>query len=162
MATTIEACVKEGLELQPSEQEILASEIPEFAATLKDPVSRERYLELERAARDGVVPERLVVSLEAMLELLLQTQGVRRRHGPDAAHVLLSELFYRTPRGSGLRQSARDVTRALEALRGQVVEKVSVMAGPGRHTVVFQMDRCRLTLKLDGSGAQVDKVEVGG
>jgi hypothetical protein len=54
------------------------------------------------------------------------------------------------------------VTRALEALRGQMVEKVSVMAGPGRHTVVFQMDRCRLTLKLDGSGAQVDKVEVGG
>jgi hypothetical protein len=161
VAATIEACVKEGLELQPSEQEILAGEIPDFAATLKDPVSRERYLELDRAAREGVVPERLVASLEAMLELLLQTQRVRRRHGPDAEHVL-SELFYRTPRGSGLRQSARDVTRALEALRGQMVEKVSVMAGPGRHTVVFQMDRCRLTLKLDGSGAQVDKVEVGG
>jgi hypothetical protein len=88
VAATIEACVKEGLELQPSEQEILAGEIPDFAATLKDPVSRERYLELDRAAREGVVPERLVASLEAMLELLLQTQRVRRRHGPDAEHVL--------------------------------------------------------------------------
>jgi hypothetical protein len=34
VATTIEACVKEGLELQPAEQEILAGEIPEFGETL--------------------------------------------------------------------------------------------------------------------------------
>jgi hypothetical protein len=158
---SIEPCVKDGLALEPAEQAILESEIGAFAETLKDPVARQRYLDLAAATEAGIVPERFVVSLEAMLELVLQTQRVRRNHGPEAEHTL-TDLFYRTPRGAGLRQAAREVSRALEALRGHTLENVSVMAGPGRHTLVFRTDQCQLTMKLDAVGARIDKVEVGG
>lgn len=156
-----EAGADAALELRPAEQEILAEECPAFAGSLRDPSARARYLELAEAVRAGVVPPGLVRAIETMLELLLQTQRVRLRHGPEAERAL-GELFSRTPRGAGLRQAARDVSRAFEALSGQTIEKVSVMAGPGRHTLVFDTDRCRLTLKLDGAGARVEKVEIGG
>ncbi len=160
-ATTIEACVKDGLALEPAERELLATEALEFAETLKDAATRSRYVELSEGAAAGQVPERLVPSLEAMLELLLQTQQTRRRHGPEGERAL-SDLFYRTPRGAGLRQAARDVNRALEAIRDQTIEKLTVMSGPGRHTLLLHTDRCQLTLKLDAAGARVEKVEVGG
>ena len=156
-----EVCEKDGIEVGPSERDVLAGVVPAFAKTLKDPAARERYAELDRAAQGGLVPTHLVPSLEALLELVLQARRVRQQHGSEAEHVL-SDLFYRTPRGAGLRGAARDATRALEALRGQTLEKLTVMAGPGRHTLLVETDRCRLTLKLDGTGALVEKVEVGG
>jgi hypothetical protein len=150
-----------ALELQPAEQEILREDVPAFARTLKDPSSRERYTALGEAVEAGVVPAELVRPLEAMLELALQTKAVRRRHGPDAERTL-SDLFFRTGRGAALRQAARDVTRALEALVGQTIEKISVSAGPGRHTIAINTDRAHLTLSVDAGGVRVDRVEVGG
>ena len=61
-----------------------------------------------------------------------------------------------------LRQAARDVTRALEALAGQTIEKISVTPAPGRHTISINTDRAHLTLSVDRGGVQVDRVEVGG
>jgi hypothetical protein len=161
VSSTVEPVAPGAVELKPEERDVLAEAAAAFAGRMADPETRERYLELGRAVGEGSVPEPLVPSLEAMLELLLQSGQVRLRHGPEA-EGLLSDVYYRTPRGAGLRQAARDVTRALEALRGQTLEKLSVMAGPGRHTLVVDTDRCRLTLKLDAAGARVDKVEVGG
>jgi hypothetical protein len=150
-----------GLELKPTEQEVLAAEIPPFAAALKDPAARDRYARLDEAVRAGVVPPDLVPSLEAMLELVLQTRRIRLRHGHEADQAA-SALFYRTPRGAALRRAAREVNTALEALRGQPLENINVMAGPGRHTLLITTDRCRLTLKIDAGGAQIENVEVGG
>jgi hypothetical protein len=121
-----------GLELKPVEREVLAEEVLPFAATLKDPDARERYVDLGRSIEAGSVPRPLVPALEAMLELILQTRRLRQRHGPDAEQAL-TDLFYRTERGSGLREAAREVNTALEALRGHTIEKLSVTAAPGRH-----------------------------
>jgi hypothetical protein len=151
----------EGLQLQPAEQEILAQDVPAFAGTLKDPASRERYAALAEAVEAGLVPPELVAPLETMLELALQTKAIRRRHGPDAERAL-TDLFFRTDRGAAQRQAARDVTRALEALTGQTIEKISVSAGPGRHTISINTDRAHVTLSVDRGGIQVDRVEVGG
>jgi hypothetical protein len=151
----------DGLELQPTEQEILLQDVPAFARTLKDPTSRERYAALAEAIEAGLVPAAQVPVLETMLELALQTKAVRRRHGPDAERAL-SDLFFRTGRGAALREAARDVTRALEALTGQTIERISVSAGPGRHTISINTDRAHLTLSVDNGGIQVDRVEVGG
>ena len=161
MATGAEREPSDGLELQPAEQEILLQDVPAFARTLKDPASRERYAALAEAIETGLVPAAQVPALETMLELALQTKAVRRRHGPDAERAL-SDLFFRTGRGAALRQAARDVTRALEALTGQTIEKISVNAGPGRHTISINTDRAHLTLSVDNGGIQVDRVEVGG
>jgi hypothetical protein len=150
-----------ALPLEPAEQELLLEDVPAFARTVKDPAVRERYLALAAAVKEGAVPQALLFSLEAMLELAIQTKAVRRRHGPDAERTL-TDLFFRTGRGAALRQSARDVTRALEALTGQTIEKIAVTAVPGRHTITINTDHAHLTLSVDQSGIQVDRVEVGG
>ena len=149
------------LELQPTEQEILAQDVPAFARTLKDPASQARYAALAEAVETGSVPAELLGPLVTMLELALQTKAIRNRHGPDAERVL-SDLYFRTGRGVAQRQAARDVTRALEALVGQSIEKIAVSAAPGRHTITINTDRAHLTLSVDRGGVQVDRVEVGG
>ncbi len=80
---------------------------------------------------------------------------------PDAERAL-SDLYFRTGRGAAQRQAARDVTRALEALVGQTIEKIAVTAAPGRHVIAINTDRAHLTLSVDRGGVQVDRVEVGG
>jgi hypothetical protein len=152
---------REPLALQPAEQEILQQDVPAFARTLKDPASRERYAALAEALAGGSVPAELHGSLETMLELALQTKAIRRRHGPDAEKAL-TDLFFRTGRGAAQRQAARDVTRALQALTGQTIEKIAVSAAPGRHVITINTDRAHLTLSVDRGGVQVDRVEVGG
>jgi hypothetical protein len=161
VVTEAESGAGADLELQPAEQEILLQDVPAFARTLKDPASRERYAALAEAVADGVVPSALLSALEAMLELALQTKAIRRRHGPDAERTL-SDLYFRTGRGAALREAARDVTRALETLNGQTIEKIAVSAAPGRHTISINTDRAHLTLSVDSGGVQVDRVEVGG
>ena len=161
MVIGAEPQVDAPLELKPAEQEILREDVPAFARTLKDPAARERYAALAVAVDAGVVPAELHGSLETMLELALQTKAIWRRHGPDAERAL-TDLFFRTGRGSAQRQAARDVTRALEALAGQTIEKISVTAAPGRHVIAVNTDRAHITLSVDRGGVQVDRVEVGG
>ena len=150
-----------GLTLEAAEQELLLQDVPAFARNLKDPASQARYTALAEAVAAGEVPTELVRSLETMLELALQSKAVRNRHGPDAERTL-SDLYFRTGRGAGLRAAARDVTRALQALQGQTIEKISVTAAAGRHTISINTDRAQLTLSVDNSGVAVDRVEVGG
>lgn len=161
MATDAETRRDAPLALQPAEQEILREDVPAFARTLKDPTVRARYEALAAAVEDGAVPPELHPVLEAMLELALQTHAVRRRHGPEAERTL-TDLYYRTGRGAALRQAARDVSRALETLAGQIVEKIAVTAAPGQHTITIHTDRAHLTLAVDAGGARLERVEVGG
>ncbi len=154
-------CAKAALELTAEERELLVEDVPAFSRTLKDPAAQERYGQLAAAAEAGVVPAELLFSLEAMLELMLQTRAVRQRHGPDAEKIL-TDLFFKTGRGAGLREAARDVTRALEVLQGQVIGKVRVTTAPGKHTISIETDRAHLTLVVDNGGARVERVDVGG
>ena len=154
-------CAKAALELTAEERELLVEDVPAFSRTLKDPASRDRYAQLAVAAEAGVVPAELLFSLEAMLELMLQTRAVRQRHGPDAEKVL-TDLFFKTGRGAGLREAAKDVTRALEVLQGQTIGKVWATAAPGKHTIAIETDRAHLTLVIDNGGVRVERVEVGG
>lgn len=149
------------LPLEPTEQEILLQDIPAFARNLKDPASQARYAALAEALTTGAVPAELVRALDTMLELVLQSKAIRNRHGPDAERTL-TDLYFRTERGAALREAARDVTRALEVLQGQTIEKIAVMAAPGRHTITINTDRAHLSLTLGKDAASVDRVEVGG
>ena len=154
-------CAKAALELTVEERELLVEDVPAFSRTLKDPAARERYAQLAGAVEAGAVPAELLFSLEAMLELMLQTRAVRQRHGPEA-EKLLTDLFFKTGRGAGLREAAKDVTRALSVLEGQTIGIVRVTAAPGKHTVAIETDRAHLTLVVDNGGARVERVEVGG
>jgi hypothetical protein len=95
-----------------------------------------------------------------MLELVLQTQRVRRQHGPDAEQALL-RLFHRTPRGATLAQAAREVNAALEALRGQTLESLTFTPTPRGHSLVIDTAHCSLTLAIDRAGVRVERIETG-
>ena len=75
----------------------------------------------------------------------------------DARHEISDDR--REPLGP---RDDADVTRALEALAGQTIEKIAVTAAPGRHVIAINTDRANLTLSVDRGGISVDRVEVGG
>ena len=148
------------LELSSTEREVLAEEVGAFAGTLKDPDTRERYAQLRATVEQGTVPADLVGHLETMLELVLQTQRVRRQHGPDAEQALL-RLFHRTPRGAALAQAARDVNAALEALHGHTLQSLTFRPTPRGHNLVVDTAHCSLTLAIDRAGVRVERMETG-
>src|SRR2546428_427455 len=109
---------------------------------------------------EGEVPEELVGALETFLELALHRGRLRRHRGADADDALAA-LFFKTPGGSAARKAAHDVSRALGALAGQVVERISVAAVIGGHTVEIRTDQAQLVVELDRGGARIKSVEVG-
>jgi len=150
------ATAAEALALAPAEAEALAVEAAAFAAALPDPRARARYQRLaDRAATEARVPPDLLPALETMLDLVLQTD-----RGPTARQPLRS-LFARTPRGHALAIQARQVTRALRALRGQRLDDLRLAAGPGQHTLTLQTDHCQLTLELSPRGARITSLDAG-
>jgi hypothetical protein len=160
VTTTADAPPADGLTLSPAEQAVLTSEIVPFAATLRDPALRERYGLLHAAVATGSVPADLVGLVEALAELLLQTQRVRRQHGPEAERALAA-LYYRTPRGASLTRSAAEVNQALAALRGQVLEELVFSPTPGGQRLRITTEQGQLEVLIDRAGVRVERVELG-
>ena len=146
--------VSAGLTLAEGEREVLAFEAAGFARAVTDPAARARFEGLSVAAASGVVPDVLVPTVEAMLELVFDK-------GRPSNRAVLQAIFGKTPRGRQQATAAREVNQALRALRGQRLQDVRLSAGPNRHTVVLETDRCRLTLELDSAGARVASLEAG-
>jgi hypothetical protein len=142
------------MHLEPAEAEVLAQEAAAFAGALTDAAAAERYARLASAAENGEVPDELVGALEAMLELVFEK-------GRPTNRAVLQAVYGRTPRGRQQLEASREVNRALRTLRGQRLEDLRISAGPRRHTLVVETDRCRLTLELDSAGARVASLETG-
>jgi hypothetical protein len=140
--------------LDAAEAEVLAREARGFAAALSDAAARDRYNELAGLAISGTVPDHLIAALEAMLELVLE-------RGKPTNRAVLQAIFGKTPTGRQQALSAREVTQALQVLRGHTLQDLRVSSGPSRHTLVLETDRCRLTLELDSAGARVASLDAG-
>jgi hypothetical protein len=153
-ASTPAAELVAELRLDPAEAEVLAGDAADFASALRDANAQTRYLRLAAAAAAGVVPSDLVPALEAMLELLFEK-------GRPSNRAVLQTIFGKTPRGRKQTVAARDVNKALRALRGQTLEDVRVTASPSRHTLTIETDQIRLTLELDSAGARIGSLEAG-
>ena len=146
--------IAESLPLNEGEREVLAFEAKAFARAVSEPTARARFERLARAAAAGVVPEELVPAVETMLELVFQK-------GRPSNRAVLQAIFSKTPLGRQQASAAREVNEALRTLQGQTLQDLRLSAGPGRHTLVLETDRCRLTLELDGTGARVVSLEAG-
>ena len=133
---------------------MLAADAAAFARALSDPAAQARYERLASAASSGAVPNDLLPALETMLELLFEK-------GRPSNRAVLQALFARTPAGRQQSAAVREVNQALRTLRGQTLQDVRLSAGPSRHTLVVETDRCRLTLELDRAGARVASLEAG-
>ena len=142
------------MKLEPAEAEVLANDAAAFAGALADPISKARYVRMAEAAAAGEVPEELVPAVETMLELLFDK-------GRPSNRAVLQAIFAKTPRGRQQSVAAREVNKALRSLHGQRLENLRLTAGPSRHTLVLETDRCKLTLELDSAGARVASLETG-
>jgi hypothetical protein len=142
------------LKLEAAEADVLATDAAAFAQALADPIAQARYRRLAEVAAAGEVPDELVPAVEAMLELLFDK-------GRPSNRAVLQAIFARTPRGRQQSLAAREVNKALRTLHGQRLENLRLTAGPSRHTLVLETDRCKLTLELDSAGARVTSLETG-
>ena len=159
MATTAAEPTLDALSLSPLEQELLDAELADFAAVLPDPSARARYAELAAAVQQAEIPVPLLAPLETMLELVLQTQRVRRRHGAEADGAL-HDLLARTPRGRALRRGAHEVNKSLTALSGQVLESLRFSVTPGGQRLVVTTDECQVALTIDRAGVHLERLEL--
>ena len=150
-----------SLRLSATEQELLAPEIRAFAAIHPDPAGRRRFEAMAVAVESGVIPRDSLDDLGRVLEIGLQSGRVRRMYGADG-EVALGRIYQRTARGAEATSAAAAVTKALEALRGQVIDEIRVTAlGPGAYSVLVDTQQCQITVRLDRSGVRVDSVALG-
>lgn len=147
-------------EVTPVARSVLEQELTSFAEAQPSSTAAERFHALAGAVGAGDVPDELVPALETFLELALYRGRLRRQRGPEADEALAA-LFFRTPGGAAARTAAHDVSRALSALRGQVVDRISVAAVIGGHSIEIATDRAQLVIELDRGGARVKSLEVG-
>ena len=146
--------------LQGDAAEVALAEAQAVLALVQDDERRERLADLVAAVPDGDLGDEEAQALEEILELGLQTGRIRALYGPEGEQAAL-KTYRRLPRGKALAESAREVTSALAALEGQVLESVRVVAaGPGAWTVTVATDDLELSVRLDASGARVHSVGV--
>ena len=146
----------ERLHLDEAERDVLRA----AAASLARAVPRPEHARLAEAAARGEIPDDLLAPLEAMLDVLLQPDRAARTGGPMAEQVLRG-IFRRTPRGARIAATAREVSQALLALRGQTIENLRVESAPGQHTLLIETDRCSVVLRLEPSGPRLDRLDLG-
>jgi hypothetical protein len=147
------------LPLDAAQIEVVLREIEALSASLP-PDARDRYAPLVQAVGGGEVEEGLLALLSEVLDLSLGTGRARRIHGAEGEQALL-RLFRQTPRGVALARTVEGANRALSALTGQLIQRLSFTPrAPGAFRLEIATDGCQVTLEIDRSGVTVDSVGV--
>lgn len=137
------------------------AEVAQALDQIRAPELRVSYQELLTAADQGEVPEELLVPLQNLLEIGLESgriRAVHTAHGEMAAR----RIFARTPRGSALRATTAAVNEALQGLSGQVLGEVTLSAnGPGSYSLSVNTDQGTVLIEVDRGGARIKSLEVG-
>jgi hypothetical protein len=140
--------------------EVALGEAQAVLAMVQDEERRGRLADLVAAVQEGELGEDEAQALEELIELGLTTGRIRGVYGPEGEQAAL-KTYRRLPRGRELSDSAREVTEALSALEGKVLERVSVQsAGPGAFVVSFGVEGLELSVRLDRAGARIHAVAV--
>ena len=158
MATATDA-PNQALELDDEEQEIVEAELAALLPALRG-TRREGYEALAAAVADGSVPPELVVHLQSLLELALQTARARKLYRAEGEKILTG-VFRRTPAGRALRRQLADINAALKAVAGHELRSARVgMRTLGHFTVTLQTEEATLTLAVRPVGIYVESDEV--
>jgi hypothetical protein len=140
--------------------EVALAEAQAVLALVQDDERRGRIADLIAAVEDGELGDDDAQALEELIELGLSTGRIRSVYGPEGEQAAL-KTFRRLPAGRDLAASAREVTDALAALEGKVLERVTVQSvGPGAFVVTLAADALELSIRLDGAGARIHSVGV--
>ena len=151
----------EGLVIvSSSEAELALAETRAVLAAAASENYRAQLRDLEGALEEGAIDAAGGGVLEPILELALQSGRIRAVYGPPGETAAL-RLYRKLPRGAAVQQSARDVSEALNALRGKTLRNAALTAvGPGAYTVSLATDDGSVSLRLDRQGARITSVEV--
>ena len=151
----------EGLVIvSSSEAELALAETHAVLAAAASENYRAQLRDLEGALEEGEIDAAGAGVLEPILELALQSGRIRAVYGPPGETAAL-RLYRKLPRGAAVQQSARDVSEALNALRGKTLRNAALTAvGPGAYTVSLATDDGNVSLRLDRQGARITSVEV--
>ena len=151
----------EGLVIvSSSEAELALAETRAVLAAAASENYRAQLRDLEGALEEGEIDAAGAGVLEPILELALQSGRIRAVYGPPGETAAL-RLYRKLPRGAAVQQSARDVSEALNALRGKTLRNAALTAiGPGAYTVSLATDDGNVSLRLDRQGARITSVEV--
>jgi len=140
--------------------EVALGEAQAVLAYVHDPERRARLADLVAAVQDGELGADEAQALEELIELGLSTGRIRSVYGPEGEQAAL-KTFRRLPGGRALSDSAKEVSSALDALEGRVLESVKVQsAGPGAYVVSVAVEGLELSVKLDRAGARIHSVGV--
>ncbi len=140
--------------------EVALGEAQAVLAMVQDEERRGRLADLVAAVQEGELGDDEAQALEELIELGLSTGRIRSVYGPEGEQAAL-KTFRRLPGGRALSESAQEVSSALDALEGRVLESVKVQsAGPGTYVVSVAVEGLELSVKLDRAGARIHSVGV--
>jgi hypothetical protein len=146
------------VELKGEARDVALAEAQSVLAMAREDELRDRLGELVAAAGEGTVEGDAAELLESVLELGLQAGRIRAYYGPGGEQAALSTLR-KLPRGRERADSARGVTKALQALVGKNLDSVAIAAvAPGVFTVSLHADGFETTVRLDPSGVRLASV----
>jgi hypothetical protein len=138
-------------------REVALAESQAVLAMVHDDATRERFAELVAEIDVGEVSEGADL-LEQVLELGLQAGRIRAYYGPGGEQATLKTLRG-LPRGRARAESAREVSEALAALEGNVLERISLTpVAPGSYNLSVHAGGLELSLRVDASGARLASV----
>ena len=145
------------LTLDESQSRILLEELDRFAAVTG---AGDQYVALRAAVEAGQVPGAFHDRFSRLLEGLLESGTLGRKHGPGVERSLL-DLYRQTERGAASAATVTAVNRALAALEGQRLEKFAFRATlPGAFQLAVETDRCHIRLEIDRRGIGARDVAV--
>jgi hypothetical protein len=148
------------LALRGDAAEVALGEAQAVLALVQDGERRGRLADLVAAVQDGELGEDEAQALEELIELGLTSGRIRSIYGPEGEQAAL-KTFRRLPGGRALSDSAGEVTEALSALEGKVLDTVKVQStGPGSFLVTLAVEGLELSVRLDRAGARVHSVGV--
>lgn len=150
----------QALELDAIQRELLAGQLEFFLQAASD-AARQEYAALRDAVAAGRVAPALMARLEAILELCLSGERLRKTKGPAAYHTLKA-LFESTPRGQARAREMAALNKALAQLKGATLTEISAAErGPAAYALALGTETCRLVLRVEAAGISVESLEVG-
>jgi hypothetical protein len=147
--------VTSAVALKGEAREVALAEAQTVQSMARDDTMRARLAELVSQVGEGDVDGEAAELLESVLELGLQTGRIRAYYGPGGEQAALSTLR-RLPRGRVRSDSAREVSKALQALAGARIDAVRIAAvAPGAFTLSIEAGGVEASVRLDGTGARL-------
>jgi CHASE3 domain sensor protein len=140
--------------------EVALGEAQAVLALVQDEERRGRLADLVAAVQDGELGDDEAQALEELIELGLSSGRIRSVYGPEGEQAAL-KTYRKLPRGRELTDGAREVSGALAALEGKLLEQVNVQStGPGAFLVTLGVEGLELSVRLDHAGARIHSVGV--